>query len=179
MVHAFKEWALVCQALGTGRQSILIRKGGLAEGREGFSFRHREFCLFPTWFHEQLAKTRLPPDTPLPIAVEGFLDIEYTASLEWSGVVRDKTKLAALREEHILADEVVEERYAYDEEPGVHIAFLRVYRLEPPIRLPMKKRYGGCRSWVELPDLEGSAHVSVLSDEEHQRRFQRLLALLQ
>jgi hypothetical protein len=43
----------------------------------------------------------------------------------------------------------------------------------------MKKRYGGCRSWVELPDLEGSAHVSVLSDEEHQRRFQRLLALLQ
>ena len=26
----FKEWALVCQALGTGRQSIILRKGGIA-----------------------------------------------------------------------------------------------------------------------------------------------------
>jgi hypothetical protein len=48
----FKEWALVCEALGTGEQTILLRKGGIAEGRDGFGFRHSEFFLFPTFFHE-------------------------------------------------------------------------------------------------------------------------------
>jgi hypothetical protein len=40
---AFKEWAVVCEALGSGRQSVILRKGGIAEGREGFAFLHREF----------------------------------------------------------------------------------------------------------------------------------------
>ena len=54
----FKEWAAVCEALGQGRQSVILRKGGIAEGREGFSFKHSEFFLFPTWFHEQPKKVR-------------------------------------------------------------------------------------------------------------------------
>jgi hypothetical protein len=32
----FKEWALVCEALGRGEQTIILRKGGIAEGRGGF-----------------------------------------------------------------------------------------------------------------------------------------------
>ena len=55
---AFKEWAIVCEALGRGRQSIILRKGRIAEGRGGFSFRHREFFLFPTFCHEQPEKVR-------------------------------------------------------------------------------------------------------------------------
>ena len=39
---------------------MIIRKGGIAEGKAGFAFRHEEFLLFPTWFHEQLEKTTLP-----------------------------------------------------------------------------------------------------------------------
>src|SRR3982751_5907895 len=54
----FKEWSVVCEALGHGRQSIILRKGGVAEGREGFSFKHSKFFLFPTWFHEQPQKVR-------------------------------------------------------------------------------------------------------------------------
>ena len=49
----FKEWQVVCDALATGRQSILLRKGGIHEGREGFSFAHDSFFLFPTRFHAQ------------------------------------------------------------------------------------------------------------------------------
>lgn len=179
MIPAFKEWAIVCQALGTGQQSILIRKGGIAEGREGFSFKHREFLLFPTWFHEQVGRTRLPAETPVPLQPEGEVEFHYSATLEWSGVVTDETKLAGLREHHILSDAVVAERFAYDEAPGVHVAFLRVFRLEPPARMPMEASYGGCRSWVEIPDIEGSALVSVLSEEEHQRRLQLIRALLE
>ena len=55
----FKEWALVCEALGRGEQTVLLRKGGIAEGRAGFGFRHSEFFLFPTFFHEQIEKVRI------------------------------------------------------------------------------------------------------------------------
>ncbi len=170
MNPAFKEWALVCEALGCGSQSIIIRKGGIAEGRKGFSFEHREFCLFPTWFHEQLGKTKLPSGTTLPPETPGEVFIHYTAVMEWSRVITDRNKLNLLRDHHIWADEVLEERFAYDDVPGVHLAFVRVFRLEPPVCLPMEKHFGGCRSWVELPDFNGCASVSVLPDEEHERR---------
>ena len=66
MSIGFKEWTLVCDALGSGAQSIIIRKGGIAEGRAGFRFEHPEFFLFPTLFHEQVTKLKLPPDAALP-----------------------------------------------------------------------------------------------------------------
>jgi hypothetical protein len=74
----FKEWALVCEALGSGRQSVIIRKGGVAEGRDGFAFRHREFFLFPTYFHEQLDLVRWP-DAILPEPPPNEIEIRYFA----------------------------------------------------------------------------------------------------
>ncbi len=38
----FKEWAIVCGALGRGDQTVILRKGGIAEGRAGFSFKYRK-----------------------------------------------------------------------------------------------------------------------------------------
>jgi len=179
MSAAFKEWAVVCEALGNGQQSVIIRKGGIAEGRAGFAFRHDEFLLFPTWFHEQLEKTTLSADTPIPSpADDDELAIQYAVTVEWSHLVTDLEQLAKLREFHVLHDSEVEARFHYDEPKGVHVAFVRVFRLEPTIRLKNEKKYGGCRSWLDLPDTEGVALVSVLSDEEHERRKSLLKELL-
>ena len=178
MNAAFKEWAVVCEALGSGRQSVIIRKGGIAEGRSGFAFQHEEFFLFPTWFHEQLAKTTLPADTVLPEQLEDELEIRFTAAVEWSHLVTDWERVQRLRDFHVLQDSVVEERFRYDDTQGVHVAFVRIYRLEPPLRLKNEKKYGGCRSWVELSGTEDAAMVSVLSDEEHEKRRAALKALL-
>jgi len=52
-VIGFKEWDVVCEAIGSGRQDVIFRKGGIHEGRDGFSFKHPEFYLFPTLFHAQ------------------------------------------------------------------------------------------------------------------------------
>ena len=170
MTAAFKEWALVCEALGSGKQSIILRKGGIAEGRAGFAFEHDDFFLFPTWFHEQLLKTVLPPETGMPEELDGEVEIRYAATLEWTQLVTDLDRVRKLRDFHILHDSVVEERFRYDGKEGVHVAVVRVFRLDPPRRMPMEKRFGGCRSWIELPEWEGSAWVSVISDEEHERR---------
>ncbi len=179
MSAAFKEWAVVCEALGSGRQSILLRKGGIAEGRSGFAFEHEEFFLFPTWVHQQIARTVLPEETPLPEELGNEIEIRYAVSLEWTGCLQDAARLAGLREFHVLSDSVVRERFSFDDKPGIQVALVRVFRLDPPRRIPREKKFGGCRSWVELPDLTDCALVSVISDEEHARRKTRLLAALE
>lgn len=179
MSTAFKEWAIVCEALGSGRQSIILRKGGIAEGRAGFAFAHGEFFLFPTWFHEQVTKTTLPPETTLPDQLDEQIEIRYSATLEWTRLVTDSSKLDQLRDFHILDESVVRERFLYDDTQGLHVALVRIFRLDPPRRIPMEKKFGGCRSWVELPELDDCTLVSVISDEEHERRKAALLALLE
>jgi hypothetical protein len=178
MTAAFKEWALICESLGNGRQSLIVRKGGIAEGREGFSFRNREFFLFPTWFHEQLASTKLPQETVVPVQLEDEIEIAFAATIERTAVLTDLAQVRRLGEMHVWRDSVIEERFHYDEAPGVHVAFVRVFRLDPPRKLRMEKKYGGCRSWVELPEIEDCALVSVISDEEHERRRTLLEELL-
>jgi hypothetical protein len=84
----------------------------------------------------------------------------------------------------VLDASVIEERFVYDTGKGtlggagINIAFVRVYRLEPAVTLPMQKSFGGCRSWIELPEMDSGALVSVLSDEEHDRRRERFARLL-
>jgi len=175
---AFKEWAVVCEALGSGRQSVILRKGGIAEGREGFAFLHREFLLFPTRFHETLEKTSLPPGFALPAEREGELEIRYTAKIEWTCFLSDPKQLAALSDFHILRREIIEERFRFGEPPGIHVGFARIYRMSSPWILLMEKRFGGCRSWVELPDSPKFSLEPVLSDEENQRRTESLRELL-
>ena len=178
MSVAFKEWAVVCEAIGSGRQSIMLRKGGIAEGSDGFAFKHREFFLFPTWFHEQLEKTTLPVGTTLPPQLEGEIEIRYAVALEWSRLVTDTARLPALKEFHILHDSVIDERFRYDETLGIHVAFVRGFRLELPRLLPMQKNFGGCRSWLDLPDLGDTRLVPVLTDEEHSARRSALESAL-
>jgi len=189
MAIAFKEWALVCEALGSGRQSIILRKGGIAEGRDGFGFEHGEFFLFPTWFHGQVEKVR-DIHAALPEQAPEELTVSFAATIEWSGRVGDKEAVHRLADLHVLDASVIEERFEYDTggggKPGtlggqgIHVAFVRVYRLEPAVTMPMEKKFGGCRSWVELPEIDPTTMVSVLSEEEHLRRrelFTRLLGV--
>mgnify|MGYP003343766761 CR=1 FL=1 len=53
---AFKEWAVICAELAAGRQSVILRKGGISEGAGGFRVEHPAFLLFPTLYHQQREK---------------------------------------------------------------------------------------------------------------------------
>ena len=52
MPVAFKEWAAICRALATGRQDVIIRKGGIVEPGGEFRLDHRRFLLMPTFLHQ-------------------------------------------------------------------------------------------------------------------------------
>ena len=176
----FKEWALVCDALGRGQQSIILRKGGIAEGRAGFRFQHPEFLLLPTLFHEQAAKLRVPADTALPEArADGMLEVRFTARVEWTQDIADWEKVRALAPHHIWQEFEIEKRFRQDEKQMVSLAFVRVARLSEPFVFHDSPRYGGCRSWVELPELPAHiARIDVLDDATHRAREAELRALL-
>jgi hypothetical protein len=152
MSMGFKEWAVVCEALGDGRQTVIVRKGGIAEGRKGFRFQHPEFSLVPTWFHEQVAKTRLPVGTPMPEQPVGSHRIRWRARVAWTAFVDRLETALALAPFHVLSEQVIRERFYYDDTRGLHVALVRVERLAPPYEFPDAPRYGGCRSWVEIPE---------------------------
>jgi hypothetical protein len=166
----FKEWALVCEALGRGEQTVLLRKGGIAERRDGFGFRHDEFFLFPTFFHEQIVKVRRP-GAEIPAAREGEIEIRYFAKLEAQREINSWPMAAALEPFHILAESVVGERFEY-KRAGLHVALVRVFRLDPFWIFPDAAAYGGCRSWVNLPEIPAATRFEpVLSEREHEVRL--------
>lgn len=191
MIHGFKEWTLVCDALGSGAQSIIIRKGGIAEGRAGFRFEHDEFLLFPTLFHEQAAKLKVPADTPLPAPrADGRHEVTLRVRVEWTHDLDDLAVARRLAPFHIWQDSEIEKRFHYtDSRPsaaggtlakaGVSIAFVRVEKLSAPFAFPDSPKYGGCRSWIELPDLPaGISAAPVLDDGTHRAREAEIRAVL-
>ena len=54
---ALKEWSAAVHALLEGRQTVLLRKGGIAEKR--FAVEADEFMLFPTVAHSHAERVRL------------------------------------------------------------------------------------------------------------------------
>ena len=166
----FKEWAIVCDSIARGETSLIFRKGGIAEGRDGFQFKYQRFFLFPTYFHGQIERTRLnsardvkPQQDTVMISV--FVEVEFTTLL------RDLNLLRPLKTLHVMQASVLEERFHYDHREGLYLAFVRAYRISPVWTLPLCPSYGGCRSWVALPlppdELQTQA---VLSNEEQNRR---------
>ena len=194
MSIGFKEWTLVCEALGRGAQSIIIRKGGIAEGRAGFRFEHPEFFLFPTLFHEQVAKLKLPPDAALPAPRgDGQHEITLRVRVEWTQDVAGLAVVRRLAPFHVWQDSEIEKRFRYElpsakregaegaegEQCGVSVAFVRVEKLSAPFVLPDSPKFGGCRSWIPLPELPtGLTGVPTLDESAHRARESEIRAVL-
>ncbi len=112
MRTAFKEWAIVVDALARGDQIVILRKGGIHEGKGGFRLDHASFLLFPTRFHQQRegvvesAQTRfdeLSTSWPPPDRVR----IELVAEVVGSRWLPDRAEALSLRGEHVWRDEVL------------------------------------------------------------------------
>ncbi len=171
MKTAFKEWAVICRALGTGRQVLILRKGGIGEEAGTFRPEHREFLFFPTGFHQSPGKV-LPEADRLLREAEADRPRADQVTLSHYAVVADAIRVAslaalrALRGQHVWSDTVVEERFHRWQEDRVHALIVRVYALPKPITIAMMDRYAGCNSWVDLDvDVPTAGAVPVLADD--------------
>ena len=52
-MEGLKEWATVVKALEQGKQTVILRKGGILETASGFKIESKKFFLFPTWEHQE------------------------------------------------------------------------------------------------------------------------------
>jgi hypothetical protein len=56
---------------------------------------------------------------------------------------------------------------------------VRVEKLSAPFVFPDSPKFGGCRSWIQLPDLPaGIAAVPVIGDGVHRERESEIRALI-
>ncbi|MBS0207670.1 MAG: DUF1802 family protein [Planctomycetes bacterium] len=171
-----KEWASVCQALRTGRQSILLRKGGIAEGPRGFSIEHDEFWLWPTYLHQSAeglasdaadlfdaAQRQQPP--------AGRAHMSLYAVVERVWLIDDATRLPLLRPFHVLSGATIESRFHY-RRPGLYVAAVQVFESPTPFVAEEDEQLAGCKSWGQLPTplstdglrpIDGSRHATDLA----------------
>ncbi len=181
---AFKEWAVVCEALAAGRQTIILRKGGIHETHAEFRVEHAEFWLFPTRFHETAAS--LAPDAA-PLLQQVLLDqpppgqfrLRHYAIVHDAISLSDERQLELLPGHHILADSVVQQRFHY-KQPGLNLLVVRVFQLPQAHVLAETPEIAGCKSWVELVrPLETHGATAVLPDEVFNHRRTDLLAAIE
>ena len=172
---AFKEWHAICDALSSGQQHVILRKGGIAEGREGFAFQHREFLLFPTFFHAQYEGIRTSTDHRILRNEEPRDQVTFTAGCQIVGkaVISDWELVERLQPFHIWKGELLRERFDYGDHQALHLAVVRTFRLES-MSIPFEKRYGGCRSWVSLPLTEPIIAKPVVSDDVFRSAYKEI-----
>jgi hypothetical protein len=103
------------------------------------------------------------------------VEIRFFARIEHACRIESWKTVAALKRFHVLEQSVVQERFGDVRASGIHVAFVRVFRLDQSWILPNGKRYAGCRSWVELPELPVTIRLEpVFGDTEHaeiEKRF--------
>jgi len=181
---AFKEWAVVVDALGRGEQIIVLRKGGISEKREGFQVDHPQFLLFPTLFHQQrdsvtsAAQARydqLAAQWPPPEIVR----LEFLVEVAITRLIETRSAAESLRGQHVWNDTVIAERFDWGRAQNIQALALRVHRLPRVIEVPMLPQYGGCTSWVELDrDIPVAGAQPVLEQAAFDRKLQQFLAAL-
>jgi hypothetical protein len=175
---ALKEWATVCRALESGRQMILLRKGGIYESGGEFEVENREFLLFPTYVHQNLKMLK-------PSEHEGFeprSEEPGEVVLSVAGVVTDiielksRQQMDALDDEHVWTEPLIDMRFSYKPENPLYLLLIRAYRLHQPQTIANTPAYAGCKSWVplDLPVELGDA-LPVLDDVKFDVRRKSIL----
>ena len=152
---AFKEWDIVCKALEEGRQSLILRKGGIHEGREGFSFAHDEFVLFPTRFHAQGDYVKIPGVEAKPEWELGDkVVIESKVMVKRAVTMTDWNEVALFDDQHIWTEETIRDRFFWEGKGmasgSIHVAYVEIEKLKDPLRFAYAKSHWGCRSLVEI-----------------------------
>ena len=178
LTTALKEWAVVQRALLEGHQLLLLRKGGIVEESGDFDLKADTFLLYPTYEHETERLGDVQPCFGQWLREEearkpdrAQVRIESCAQVTDVLRVDDREKLLKLAPQHVWSPQFIHGRYDWEPYKPVSVLLLRAYRLAEPQLIPVRREYGGCRSWVELAEpMTTAGAVPALSDDNYARR---------
>jgi hypothetical protein len=176
-----KEWDAVVRALGTGRQCLLIRKGGIHETEGRFEIEHRRFVLFPTWLHQRVDWVKEPDRAGVQSRTVEPDEIELTVTAEVTDIVRvaSRQQVDVVVDEMIYLPPLIDMRFNYRPDKPLYLLLVRAARLPQPVRIVNTPLYAGCKSWVPFESaIEASQARFVMDDKMFELRRQRILEQL-
>ncbi|MGW0158287.1 DUF1802 family protein [Mycobacterium sp. NPDC003323] len=150
---ALKEWGAAVHALLDGRQTVLLRKGGIHEKR--FEVSAGEFLLFPTVAHSHTERVR-PEHRDMLV---GSADSSEDAVLLRAGAkvvaavsVNVPERIGAIADLHIWTEDSVRaDRLDFRPRHRLTVLVVQTLPLRQPVRLSRTPDHRGCASWVQLP----------------------------
>jgi len=182
MMNTLKEWATVVKALEQGKQTVILRKGGILETASGFNIESKKFFLFPTWEHQETKHVRPEFHDFLNNVLdnkpnEGFNKISSYAEVMYEKDVEDEEIINNLTEFHVWSDSYIQERRNWKPEKPMKVVFLRTVKI-PEFNLPLEAKFSGCKSWIELnSDFESGE--TALSDNEINEKLQKFKEIVE
>ena len=175
-MEALKEWATVVKALEQGKQTVILRKGGILETASGFNIESKKFFLFPTWEHQE--KKHVKPEFHYFLneilnkkPKEGFNKISSYAEVLYEKDIESNEIINQLSSFHVWSDSYIQERRNWKPEKPMKVVFLRTVKI-PEFNLPLEPEFSGCKSWIELNSNFKSGESS-LNENEIEERLQK------
>ncbi|BBY48266.1 hypothetical protein MARA_17340 [Mycolicibacterium arabiense] len=150
---ALKEWSAAVHAMLDGRQTVLLRKGGIGEKR--FDLTASEFVFFPTIAHGHAERVRPEHrdllDASASDSTESTLVLRAGASVVASVAVNRPEALESIADTHIWTDESVHaDRVDFRPKHRLTVLVVSVRPLVTPVSVRRTPDYAGCKSWVDL-----------------------------
>jgi len=151
---ALKEWSAAVHAMLDGRQTILLRKGGIHEKR--FEVGASRFLLFPTVAHSHAERVRPEHRDLLDVAAADSTDAQVViragATVVAAVAVNRPEAIDELAPLHIwTAESVRTDRLDFRPRHRLTVLVVAVHPLVEPWRLSRTPEYAGCTSWVRIP----------------------------
>jgi hypothetical protein len=175
---ALKEWATVCHALETGRQMLLLRKGGIYEAAGEFELENPQFLLFPTYLHQNLAMLKPGDQAGFESRSSEPQQIRISAAGEVTDIVQLKSRaqMDALDAEHVWTSPLIDMRFNYKPQNPLYLMLVRTYRLPEPVVVENTPEYAGCKSWVPMDHAVGVADaIPAIEDWKYDARRRGIL----
>jgi hypothetical protein len=151
---ALKEWSAAIRALLDGRQTVLLRKGGIHESR--FAVTASRFLLFPTVAHSHRERVRpehrdllgaaAADSTKVALVVRAGAKVVATVEVNRPEAIDEIASLHIWTAASVKAD-----RLDFRPKHRLTVLVVQASPLAEPLRLARIPEYAGCKSWVPLP----------------------------
>ena len=156
---ALKEWSIICKAMEEGKQTLLLRKGGILEYKKGFEISQKLFLLYPTLEHQSTEYLQSNYLQEYELLVKGNSSeivqdkvnaIRIMAKIEAMQEFHNHEQLSKLEKYHIWNEKYVNMRMNYNPKKPMNALLLRVYKLPRPIPIDVNPEWAGCKSWIDI-----------------------------
>lgn len=184
MKKALKQWGTICEALASGRQTVILLQDDTSGAQDGFRLPDSAFLLFPI-LRGQSTEEVLPEARALgesadseTMGTEEIIISHYVVATDTMRL-KSPAPLLNLPKEHVWTEAALNKRF--DEHPDdlVYLTIARVFALSTPAVLSVGEDYGGAEAWVDLAEnvpITGSR--PILGDSEFIRRSEAIRAAL-